>query len=84
MISVGQIRWINDDEVHAMGMRFCGGLCLWSTEFKVTRKEGKWKAQIGDTVFFSRARNIVVPEHSYIYHHGASEDHLAHLLPTIM
>jgi hypothetical protein len=84
MISVGHMDWIDDDEVHAMGMRFCGGLCAWSTEFKVTRKDGKWKAGIGDTVFVSRARNIGVPEHSYINHQGALEDHLAHLLPPIM
>jgi hypothetical protein len=84
MISVGHIDWINNDEVHAMGMRFCGGLCAWSTEFKVTKKDGKWEAQIGDSVFVSRARSIGVPEVSYINHQEMSEDHLTHLSPPIM
>ena len=56
MISLTSINWLNNKEVRVGGTRYCGGLCLWSSNLQATLQDGKWQVRIapGAFVFLSQ------------------------------
>jgi hypothetical protein len=51
MISLTSISWLNDEEVRVGGTRYCGALCLWSSNLQATLQDGKWKVRIAPGAF---------------------------------